>query len=825
VLFALPGLTAWRARIEEDAMAAIEVHTAAAMADGRAADVIPRLQQLVVDHPYRENLWAALMRSLYAGGRQADALAVYQRARRTLADDLGVEPGSELQAIERAILLQAPEVDPPKRHASLPSYRTSFVGREADVERLVQLVAEARLVTVLGPGGVGKTRLVAEGLRSLADSAPVSFVDLAPSEADTIERLSTVVAHALGTVPGPSSALDALAASLGSAGGVLVLDSCEHVAEAVADLAHELLDRCPELTVVATSRVRLNVEGEVVLRVAPLAIDEEGDRTPSAVRLLLDRASAVRPGFAGDEDLAMLRSLAARLDGVPLALEMAAARLASLSLPDLVTRLEGGSEQLVRPGRHGPARHATLDATIAWSFGLLTDGAQQLLARLSVFAGGWTLVAVDDVAPSDGHVGELLHELVAASLVELGGRGDAGRYRLLEPVRDFARSRLELAKEAMPTERLHARWMLRVAEANESELFSEGVETRAKALDAERENIGAALDWSLVHDPEIGTQLVAAVAWWWQLRGLVTEARSRLERALAIETDPSLVRARLLRRYGAVLGHLDVAEHTIAILSEACALATELDAPRLRASTLHNLGFVHRARRDLVEARRCVTEAAALWDELGQTSAHALSLGLLGDIATEAGEFDDATARYAEGLALMRRTGSRHGLLAYLHSMAELAIHQGDLERANGLLTEAAPLAREIGDAFHVAAVHQARGHLAMQQGRTVESAQELTSALDGFWVEQRDLAASLVTADLIARLARTVDRPEDAWALAEGIEHIRETASMPRAPSYRPMADATRAGLDPGPPTSPALDADGLLALARDVARAIATD
>jgi predicted ATPase len=739
------------------------------------------------------------MRALYAGGRQADALEAYQRARRVLSTELGVEPSAALRELELAILQQRAEVEPAGRAAVLPVYRTRFVGREGEASRLGELVRSPGLVTVLGPGGVGKTRLVIETLRK-ASGPSVHFVDLSPMRSGDRTQVGTLVAAALGADLGIASIAEAIGDVLERADALLVLDSCEHLVAPTASFVEQLLDAWPDARVIATSRVRLGVDGEVVLRVDPFAVpvsvpERQGELVGSreAVELFVDRAVAVQPAFDPDRELEVVSRLVTRLDGMPLALEMAAARLASMSVSELARRLDDRIERLDSARRNVPERHATLEATVEWSYGLLTSDGQRLLRWLSVFAGGWTVPAM--LAVTGRPDAAALDELVSASLVELGAQGDDGRYRLLDTVRDFAWDRLHASGDADTARSAHARWALDLATAHESWLFSEGIEAHRRALDVERDNLEAATAWALDDDAVIGPQLVASLAWWWQLHGAAEHGKALQERALSIETGPTRTRAKLLRMYGAVTSHMDSSDETVAALREAEQLAADLDVPEVGAAALHNLAYALRVRGELDRARATALAALPLWERSeGRESSMALTIGLIADIAVGAGDLEEAERRYAESLVLFREARSRHGVLALLHSTAELAIVRGRLDDVERLLAEAVPLAHEIGDVFHIAVLHQVAGNLALRRNDVRTAATELLLALEQQWSMLRNREACLMTLDTAAELASQAGRPDDAWLLVESIDSSRTAHDLRRPPTYVAAARASRA-------------------------------
>ncbi|NMO53872.1 AfsR/SARP family transcriptional regulator [Actinoplanes sp. TBRC 11911] len=514
------------------------------------AELVGELTDAVAANPVRERLAGALMRALVAAGRGSEALLVYQRTREALADELGVDPSPELAALHVALLKG--ELAPPReenRKTNLRAELTSFIGRDADVAAVGELVGEHRLVTLVGPGGSGKTRLATETARTLLGDLPDGawLVELAAIGADGDVAQSTLAGLGLreallGGAPN-ADPTDRLIAAIREREALLILDNCEHVIESAAAFAQRVLGECRRLRILATSREPLGITGEALWLVEPLALPEapaEIESSP-AVQLLRDRASAVRKDLGADALPTMAR-VCRVLDGMPLAIELAAARLRTMSLEQLADRLDDRFRLLTSGSRTVLPRHRTLRAVVDWSWELLTDAERAVLRRLAVFAGGVSLEAAervcagDTVHPEGGTVPdgdtvqdggtvhpdevlELLTSLTEKSLLLTGGDGDL-RYRMIGTIKEYAAYRLAEAGEADVCRRAHLAWFTELAEAAEQHL------RRAEQLDwlarlgVEHDNITAAMRGALAAGAaQEAMRLAAGAGWYWWLSG------------------------------------------------------------------------------------------------------------------------------------------------------------------------------------------------------------------------------------------------------------------------------------------------------------------
>jgi predicted ATPase len=519
-------------RLEGLRLTAIEDRFEVEVTLGHGVDLVPELTDLIAAHPLRERLVAALMRALVAAGRDSEALLVYQRTREALADALGVDPSPELSALHVALLRGELGRRAENRKTNLRAELTSFVGRDADVAVVRELLAEHRLTTVIGPGGAGKTRLAKETARTLLSDLPDGawLVELAAIGADGDVAQSTLAALGLrdallGGAPN-AEPMDRLIAAIREREMLLILDNCEHVIESVAAFADRVLGECQRLRILATSREPLGITGEALWLVEPLALPE-GDAGPGeiesspAVQLLRDRAGAVRKDLAADaHTLSTMARVSWALDGMPLAIELAAARLRTMSLDQLAHRLDDRFRLLTSGSRTALPRHKTLRAVVDWSWELLTDAERMVLRRLAVFSGGASLEAAERVCAGDAveqeQVLELLTSLTEKSLLLTEGEG-APRYRMLGTIKEYARDRLAETGESDLARRAHLAYFTELTETAEPHLRrAEQLEWLA-TLEAEHDNIGSAMRGALAAGEAAGAMQLAAAAghYWW----------------------------------------------------------------------------------------------------------------------------------------------------------------------------------------------------------------------------------------------------------------------------------------------------------------------
>jgi predicted ATPase/DNA-binding SARP family transcriptional activator len=682
-------------RLDEERLAAEEERAEARLALGGAelGPLVAELGDLVARHPLRERLRGLHMRALYRAGRQGDALASYAELRAALVDELGLEPGSEITALQRAILAQDPELQGPPAPARHPitAPLTELVGREDAVARVREQLRAARLVTLTGPGGVGKTSLAVAVAREHPDACLVELAGLdrqvCSEDACPAEHwVVTAVATALG-LRDSGDPVERIAEALGGSRLLLVLDNCEQVVDAVAVVAGRLLRTVPGLRVLATSREPLGVTGEVLHEVPPLEL-------PAGVQLFAARAAAAAPGFVLDADTApAVAAICRRLDGLPLALELAAGRVRALGVHELLARLDNRFALLAGGPRDAPDRQRTLRAVIDWSWELLTPGEQIVLRRLAVHAEGCDIEAAEAICAGEGvrpgEVLDLLARLVDRSLVV----SRPPRFRLLETVAAYGLERMAEAGELECVRQRHAAHYLAFAERAEPELRGAHQQRWLERLDAESANLRAAVDHLVqqADGAEQALRLVQALCWYWFLRGRTGEAVRSLRAALAVPgTAPAGARVQAAAWLTA-LRVLDGEPPDDAALD-----VSAIADPVARARTQWFLGYV--------------------LTTVGDTRAVSLT---------------------SAALATFEALGDRWGIAAALADGVSQSFYAGERERAE----RSAALFRELGDRWGQVQASFALGAIAELAGRYAEAAEQHRAGLRmaeelGLWAE-----------------------------------------------------------------------------------------
>ncbi len=654
--------------------------------------------------------------------------------------------------LHQVIVADLPSDFPPLRSLSilpnnLPVQLTTFVGRERDMAEVIRLLSGSRLLTLTGPGGGGKTRLAlqvaAEILAEYRDGVWLAALATVTDPA----FVPHTVATALSVREHPSQRPTAtLAEDLRSKNLLLILDNCEHVIGACALLADELLRTCPRLRILTTSREALRIPGEVVYPVPSLTLPDRGRpsvdglKRSEAGRLFIERATLAQPGFTlQDGEAEALAEICRRLDGNPLAIELAAARVRVLSILQIAARLDDRFRLLTEGGRTTLPRHQTLQAAIDWSHDLLTERERILFRRLSAFAGGWTLAAVEEICAGDGVEGtdvlDLLTRLVEKSLVIAESQVSEVRYRMLETIREYARAKLSHAGEAITVYRRHLDWFLSLAERARLALRRPNEAEWLSRLHADHDNFRAALKTSLTQGTaEEGLRLRVALAGFWYRRGHLIEGRMWLEAALArSEGVRASVRAEALHAAGRLATGLSDYDAAHAFHEESLQIFREAGDNREMAESLHALGRVAEVRDDCAAARPLYEESLAIFRELGDRRGMAAVLIDLGRVTHMQGEITLSRPLLDQGLAISRELGERLIVGAALHALGSAWRDRADYNTARSLLEEGMAIFQQLGDERYIAWSLSGLGAIACRLGKYDEARRHYEDSLRVF--------------------------------------------------------------------------------------------
>lgn len=816
------------ARLDGLRLAAMEDRYDAEIGLGHSTDLVGELTDLVAAHPMRERLVAALMRSLAAAGRDTDALLLYQRTREALADALGVDPSPELSGLHVSLLRGEVGRRDESRKTNLRAELTSYVGKDADVAAVRDLVGEHRLTTLIGPGGAGKTRLATEAARTLvgdlADGA--WLVELAAIGADGSVARTTLAGLGLrDTLLGEAPDLEPterLVAAIREREMVLVLDNCEHVIEQAATFAHRLLGECRRLRILATSREPLGITGEALWPVLPLALpeadaDQDGIAAAPAVRLLRERASAARQDLADDPATpATMARICRALDGMPLAIELAATRLRTMSVDQLADRLDDRFRLLTGGSRTALPRHRTLRAMVDWSWELLTDAERTTLRRLSVFAGGASLDAAERVCARDAterdvepeHVLDLLTALTEKSLLVIEP-GRAPRYRMLGTIKEYAAQRLAEAGESDLARRAHLAHFTELAEAAEPGLRRAEQLQELATLAAEHDNISAAMRGALAAgEAHAAMRLAAGTGWYWWLSGhksegleLITAAaelpgevddetraavyslvvmfassgRAADERQAADWIHKAYEVSRRDGPHSPMLGLVVPLERMLQGSDPLSAWEPVLDNadPWARALARLQLGKMrvllgHAGR----EADAHLEQALAEFRALGERFGISFALTELADRIASRGEFAAAAEHYAQAIAVVTEVGAVEDVIRMRSGQARLHRLLGDEDACASAIAEATRLAEGVTWPEALAEVALAKAELARWGGDAEEARRQL------------DLATTRL-GDQAVNLSSVTHH--QLGYLTDDLDEVREH----RAAAYRAAAEA----------------------------------
>ena len=716
-------------RLEELRLVALEEGLDAQLELGRHSDVLAEILRLAAESPLRERLQRQAMLALYRSGRQSEALEQYAALRRRLGEELGLEPSADARELQRRILQHDPslEIEPATScPRTLPESPNPLIGRDTELAELAELLArrDARLIVLTGAGGSGKTRLALEAARRAAASFAngAVLVELAPLRDP--ELVAPTIAQAVG-VADVQQPLEALAEELRSQELLLMIDNAEHVRDATPAFV-ALLARAPHLTILVTSRTVLHLSGEHVFPVPPLQIE-------AAQVLFEQRARALQPDFTvTEDDLETVRELCRRVDGLPLAVELAAARVRALRPQDVLDRLTERLSFLAGGPHDLPARQQTLYETLDWSYDLLPEAERGLLAGLSVFRGGATLAAVAEVclAGDEGRALDRIERLADASLLLVRRPAGDTRYDLLEVVRQYAADRLdELGADS--TRSRHAAWCLALAERAEPELSGESQASWLAELEKEHDNMRAALAYfDDAGEHEHALRLTVLLSRFWYVRGHLAEARRRLEAVLpsAVDQDPNLLRRAQTAGASIALLQGDYVAST-AFAESALDSARRTGEPKFVANALSNLGAIVLAGGDERRAAIVLEEALGLAREVGDQRITALALNNLGDLALSTGDYRRAEPLFEESHALLRSRGDTANIARSLFNLGAVDLMLGANDAADGRFRESLELARIADDKEDLAWCLEGFAALAASRGEGERAAMLLGAA------------------------------------------------------------------------------------------------
>jgi predicted ATPase/DNA-binding SARP family transcriptional activator len=733
-------------RLSELRLAVIEERLDIELQLGRHQGAIVQLEELVSTYPLREGLRGLLMIALYRAGRQADALRVFQEGRHILGEELGLEPGHELRRLESAILSQDRSLDAPAGvgpmtvtrpapRSTIPESLTPLVGRNDELRDLTRLLVDHRFITLVGPGGVGKTRLALEVAR--AEAAVLEhggcLVELAPVGDPAGVRAA--IASAL-DLPDPNR----LAEVIGTRELVVVLDNCEHVIATAAEVAEDLLRRCPGLRLLATSREGLRVGGETIWPVPPLAADD-------AVRLFIARAQAAgAPLDVSDDHLTLIADICARLDGLPLAIELAAARTRAFPIGQIASRLNDRFRLLTGGSRTALPRQQTLRAVVDWSYELLFEDEQRVFERLAVFPGGCDLdtaqaVCVDESLAVDD-LQDVIHALVEKSLVIAVPSGDALRFRQLQTLAQYGREKLAERGEAEALRNAMAAHFARLCAESAAAYIGDQQRAWLTAIDVEQDNLRAALEWAVAtDDAETALTIAGGASWPHWLAGTLVEGRRWLDDAFACG-GPASEHTRALALTGRALlefltgsqARVDAdleaalatfrAAHDVpstalasSFYAEIAAVRGDVDEARRRRAgllafydELPDDPFVVAARAfgrgklatidgDLAQAEQHYREAVECFSRIDRPVMLSMSLGMVADFDERAGDHAAAAGALEEAIATNDAVGLRGFTGSLVARLGWALLHEGDFERAESMYERALEGARRLGNA------------------------------------------------------------------------------------------------------------------------------
>jgi predicted ATPase/DNA-binding SARP family transcriptional activator len=759
------------ARLAELRLRALEDRIDADLALARHSDLVGELEALVAENPLRERLRGQLMLALYRSGRQGEASTVFQQTRELLVDQLGMEPGGDLQLLLKRILNQDRSLDVKspaltiRRESRLPRFPNAFVGRGREIEQLAQRLEGASMVTLTGTGGIGKTRLAVELSAKLSERYldGVVFVDLAPLTGESL--ISRSIVNALGLRDdGIRDPMDLLVGYLNERSLLLILDNCEHVLRTAAEVAGEMLRHCRGLTILATSREALGVQGETVWEVPPLRNRTDGSPVMSAdledadaVELFRLRAEASAPKSLVWDHAAIADAtrICLRLDGSPLAIELAAARLKVLPLSDLLAGLDTRFALLTARTRTTTSRHDSLEATVDWSYQLLSASEQLLLQRLAVFAGGFTPAAAEEVCADEQllqlEVMPALFGLVEKSLIRLGVGFHAGaRYSMLETIRHYSLNKLRVRPDAVDVRWRHAVYFSAMASSTEARIRTQQQVQWLAQLEAEHDNFRTAIEWALGNEPQLALEIATRLDEFW-IRRHIGEGTTWITRAMEAAVPTGEMKARATEAVG-MLAWL-VGDHQVA---------------------LARLG-----------------EAAEQWATLGDVPREGRAMDRLG-----AGEFSMGVSELGlrhmnQAVELLRSTGDQWRLASALNNLGFSLALSGDALTGKPLLDESLQLARQSDDPHSIANILDSIADVEISLGRHNE-ARALWRECFAIVMRLDDKRQTAYVLERGAQLALLDNRPELCVRLASASEAARTSIGEVAPPDWRDIVTTT---------------------------------
>ncbi|MCI2430357.1 tetratricopeptide repeat protein [Candidatus Acetothermia bacterium] len=746
----------------------------------RYSEALELCHRILALNPTCEEAYYRKMLCYYLAGNSGEALQSYQECVQTLKTHFGTPPSAETEELHQKILrrdrIEVPSYTPP---TNLPQPLTSFIGREREIAQAKQLLLNTRLLTLTGTGGCGKTRLALKVAGDLVGEYAhgVWFVDLTALSDTALVPQQIIVTLGLNEMPGRPPR-EALIEQLRHRELLLVLDNCEQLLPQLAHSIKILLTACPNLQILTTSRTALGVPGETLLSVPPLESPPPGHLPPlkilqqtEAVSLFIKRALALKPSFQlTAENAPFVAQICRQLDGIPLAIELAAARIKVLSLEQIAARLNDLFTLLGEANPTAPSQQKTLKATMDWSFQLLTEAERALLQRLSVFVGGFSLEAAEAVAPDDprrervsqrrrgriraGQVLELLSHLVDKSLVIAEEQSAQMRYRMLETVRQYAHEKLSRTGEVATMRNRHLTFFWELAQRAEPELQGPQSARWLERLEMDYDDLHHALRWALESgQAETMLKLTIALGWFWYIRGHWSEGRYWLEKALAEKTTSAPLRAKALGIIGGLAyrqGDYPVAS---ASYEESLTLCRTLDDPQGIANALNNLGVLAHSRGDFQAARKFYEESLAVQRRLHSKPSIARTLNNLGGIAWAQGDYAAARAFHQESLAIRKELSDQRGIATSLANLGLVSQNLGDYEEAQRFFEESLAIERQLDNKQGLTNVLTSLGALAQLRGdyaaarRLYEESQTIQQQLG----EKRAIAHTLHNLGLIA--------------------------------------------------------------------------